>query len=795
MVLTSKRSEALGLLLAIAIVAGIFATGSSTRAGSSPAGNDGKQRNEARDSIIFLPAINKAPDLPTSSIFQLDVIDSNGPSDIWQKSVGDINGDGLPDLIAGGRNGGGLVWYQNPNWNKNTIASGGAYGTDGEVGDVDGDSDNDYISLTTSELRWYENPSWSFHTIDSINLHDIEIADFDQDGDLDIVGRNQAEFSSQGNSLHFYRQNSPTDWTHRTISIPNGEGLHVVDIDNDTLVDVVVNEVWLENPGDIINGNWSEHTYTSSWIHKDAFITSGDFNKDGRTDIVLTPAELDGQIYRISWFEAPPNPSVSNWNEHIIDNNVEAVHHFVGAADFNNDGLEDIATAEMKQGNNPDEVKVYFNVQSGQAWSKIVIDSGGSHSMRVVDIDNDGDADLYGANWQENDVKLWLNQTDPETNLGNWQRHVIDNNRPWQAVFIDTDDLNSDNLPDIITGGWWYQNPGSPSGSWTRHTIGSPLNNMASVFDFDQDGETDIVGTEGQGSNPNEDFVWARNDGSGNFTIFSNIDSGDGDFLQGTTVDVFENGGNNTIALSWHAAGKGIQTLALPDDPLTETWSWSQISPVSQDEALSSEDIDKDGDSDLLLGTKWLRNDGGSWTEFTINPTPGNPDRNRLVDIDKDTRLDAIVGFEAISTLGKLAWYEQPDDPTGTWTEHVIANIVGPMSLDVADMDGDGDWDVVAGEHNLANPSAARLYVFENLDGFGASWAAHTVYTGDEHHDGAHVTDIDNDGDLDIISIGWGHNRVLVYENLSVGSISQQNPTQGTAKPASSCPAKNQSTN
>lgn len=37
---------------------------------------------------------------------------------------------------------------------------------------------------------------------------------------------------------------------------------------------------------------------------------------------------------------------------------------------------------------------------------------------------------------------------------------------------------------------------------------------------------------------------------------------------------------------------------------------------------------------------------------------------------------------------------------------------------------------------------------------------------GDEHHDGAIVTDIDDDGDLDIISIGWSHGRVLLYENL-----------------------------
>ena len=87
------------------------------------------------------------------------------------------------------------------------------------------------------------------------------------------------------------------------------------------------------------------------------------------------------------------------------------------------------------------------------------------------------------------------------------------------------------------------------------------------------------------------------------------------------------------------------------------------------------------------------------------------------------------------------------------------------MSLGVGDMDGDGDLDVVVGEHNLADPARARMLVFENADGSGTSWAEHLVFVGDEHHDGAHLVDLDKDGDLDIVSIGWGHSRVLVYEN------------------------------
>jgi hypothetical protein len=402
---------------------------------------------------------------------------------------------------------------------------------------------------------------------------------------------------------------------------------------------------------------------------------------------------------------------------------------------------------------------------------KQVIATTGSHSMRLVDFDNDSDMDLFGANWQGQTVELYENQICP-TSLDYWERHVIDLEKPWTSIFITSGDINGDNRVDIITGGWWYKNPGLVKEPWERIAIGSELKNMAMVFDFDQDGFLDILGTMGEGSASDSRFVWAHNNGNGLFTIFDNINSGEGDFLQGVAID--DQGSNDAmkVFLSWHAPNMGIQTLTLPPDPLNSMWTWDRISTISQDEALDIGDIDGDGDLDLLLGTIWLENSENGWVEHILHETEGlpygssDPDRNRLVDMNQDGRLDAVVGYEAISVPGKLAWYEQGVTATSIWTEHVIAmDVIGPMSLDAADMDKDGDIDVIVGEHNLGNPSKSRLLIFENLDGTGTAWQEHLVYTGDEHHDGAIVVDIDSDGDLDIISIGWGHNKVLLFEN------------------------------
>ncbi len=715
----------------------------------------------------FLPFLqNSENDEPDQLIpFHYEVVDDDGPVGIWQKSAGDINGDGLVDIIAGGNGEGGLVWYESPAWNKHTIAAGGGHSTDGEVGDINHDGNADYVSLTTTEILWYENPDWTVHLIDDRVLHDLELSDFDGDNDLDIVARDQGEFGHSGDELHFYRQDSPLEWTHRAVSIPNGEGLTVADINGDGADDIVVNGRWYQNSGDIIDGDWDEHIYTSSWTHPNAYVAVGDLNNDLRPDIALSPSELEEQTYKISWFEAPEDPEASDWTEHIVEDDVETVYHFVGIADLDNDGNADIATAEMAQGGDPDEVKVYINDGGGLSWTKQVLAESGSHSMRLADIDNDNDIDLFGANWQGSSVELWNNQT-CQSHLGAWHRHVIDAEKPWGTVFISGADLNDDQLPDIITGGWWYQNPGSPGAVWTRQTIGSPLNNMAVVFDVDNDGDLDVLGTEGQGSDANSSFVWAQNDGAGTFTILDNIETAEGDFLQGAAANNFHNLTSQEVMLSWHVGGMGIQKLSLPDNPVADVWTWEKISETSQDEDLSAGDIDNDGDLDLLLGTKWLRNDGSGWTEFTLFNTNESPDRNELFDMNGDNKLDAVIGYEAISEQGVLAWYAQGSESTSEWAEHVISDtIIGPMSLDVADIDLDGDPDVIAGEHNLTDPASAKLFVFENLDGMGTSWASHLIHQGDEHHDGAQVIDIDLDGDLDVISIGWGHNQVLLYEN------------------------------
>lgn len=115
----------------------------------------------------------------------------------WAKIIADIDKDGFPDIVIGGR-GGPLVWYKYPDWTKAIIADGGYRTVDGEAGDVDGS-----VDIAASEMHQGEDPDevavflnrgqglkWDKQILSTRGSHCIQAGDIGSDGDMDLMGAN-----------------------------------------------------------------------------------------------------------------------------------------------------------------------------------------------------------------------------------------------------------------------------------------------------------------------------------------------------------------------------------------------------------------------------------------------------------------------------------------------------------------------------------------------------------------------------------------------------------------------------
>ena len=345
---------------------------------------------------------------PSSFSFARAVVDASLPGSLDNKAVGDLDGDGLPDIAVGTDSQ--LVWYRAPGWARTEIAGGHNFTTDMQAADVDGDGDTDLVTPHYDEgvVVWYRNPTrggggWTPVEIGRPGTaHDVEVGDVDGDRRLDVVTRGHAGPTT------LFRQADPTSWQGVTISAASAsEGIALGDLDRDGRLDIVQNGYWLAAPADVTAGHaWTRHAFAPGWDDGFVAVTVADLDRDGRLDVVLARSESEG---RMAWYEAPPDPRSGGWAEHRIEDDVDFVHTFE-VADMDGDGDDDVVFAEMQQSARR-RVGIFRNGGGGLAWSYLALSGGGSHNIRVADIGRDGDLDVVGANWQGGAVELW-EQTD-----------------------------------------------------------------------------------------------------------------------------------------------------------------------------------------------------------------------------------------------------------------------------------------------------------------------------------------------------------------------------------------------
>ncbi|MEO1060866.1 MAG: VCBS repeat-containing protein [Actinomycetota bacterium] len=686
--------------------------------------------------------------------------------------TGDLDGDGVDDIVIGGRRSteASIVWFRwtGSSWHRHTIEPDSLrLEAGGALGDIDGDGDLDLVvgeDTTGDELWWWENPApatpdrWVRRVIKrgfGNQHHDQLLADLDGDGRLELAFWNQKD----GNALRIAE--IPTDptvepWPSGVIfrGASTSEGLAAADVDGDGQDDLVAGGYWFS----AANGVYTAHEIDRSMSATRVVV--GQLVAGGRPEVVFDSGDGVGRLRMYRW-------DGSAWvGRDLLDE--DSVHgHSLDLGDVNRDGHLDLFSAEVGVDGDHPQVRVLYGNGAGGFAHQIVSGGVGLHESGLADVDGDGDLDIVGKPLLPDDpsITVWINEGGWPGRLGGWHRHVVDDAVGHRTIFVEHADLDGDGVEDVLTGGWWWRNTGTIGDDWPRRTIGAGFGQVYLAEDLDGDGDVDLFGGDAEGSRFDGDLRWAENDGTGSFTVHDNIESADGALLQGAVV-VELVPGVTSIALSFDDAVGGLQLVTLPPAGrrATATWTVDRVAEVAGEE-LAAGDVDGDGDVDLFDGVAWFRNDGGSLTRVPVVPVgDGEADRVALADIDSDGDLDGVVTF-GHDGVGRVRWYAQPDDPTAPWAERVIDDLgdANALSLDVGDLDGDGDVDVIVGEHTNPSTDGLRTLVYENVSG---SFRSRAIEAGDEHHDGTQLVDLDGDGDLDVVSIGWLHRRLIVLEHV-----------------------------
>lgn len=344
-------------------------------------------------------------------------------------------------------------------------------------------------------------------------------------------------------------------------------------------------------------------------------------------------------------------------------------------------------------------------------FAKHTIDLGASETAALADVNGDGKLDIISGEY-------WY--AGPH-----WTAHKF-RDLPYANGYVDNFsdlpvDVDGDGRVDIVSCSWfrkslrWWHNPGG-NGMWKEQSIqdGSPIE-FAFLVDLDNDGKArEVLPEFGDVKFP---LAWyeAKN---GSFVKHVVSDKSYGHGIGAGDV----NGDGRTDIITpkgWFEA---------PKDPRSDQWTWHPEFDLGTTRFIYVYDINGDGRPDIITsaahdyGIFWMeQGPNHQWTKHMIDDTWSQSHAMTMVDLNGDGKPEFVTGKRymahdhdpgAREPLG-VYWYQflKGDNGQLVWMKHIIdysSRTGGGMQIPVADIDGDGDLDLVT-------PGKSGLFLFENL--------------------------------------------------------------------------------